>query len=86
LYSVTAMPTSATVPYEFVACDHRHRHGLLRPLIPIVDVHVGAADCRLLATLMRTSFGPISGIGTRSIQMPGSALALTKCTHHVGHF
>ena len=29
---------------EFMAGDHRHRHGLLRPLVPIVDMHVGAAD------------------------------------------
>ena len=29
---------------EFVADDHRHGDGLLRPLVPLVDVQVGAAD------------------------------------------
>src|SRR3954468_16726332 len=29
-------------------------------------------------TLISTSFGPISGTGTSSIQMPGSALAFTS--------
>src|SRR5690606_26897245 len=29
---------------EFVADDHRHRDRLLRPLIPFIDVDVGAAD------------------------------------------
>ena len=57
----------------FVAGDHRHRHRLLRPLVPIVDVDVGAADRRSCVTLMRTSFGPIPGTVTRSIQIPGSA-------------
>ena len=29
---------------ELVADDHRHRDGLLAPLVPVVDVDVGAAD------------------------------------------
>ena len=29
---------------EFMASHHRHRHRLLRPLVPIVDVDVGTAD------------------------------------------
>ncbi len=33
---------------EFMAGHHRHRNGLLRPLVPVVDMHVGAADRRLL--------------------------------------
>ena len=28
----------------FMAHHHRHRNGLLRPLIPVVDVHVGTAN------------------------------------------
>ena len=28
----------------FVADDHRHRHGAARPLVPVIDVEVGAAD------------------------------------------
>ena len=28
----------------FVTDHHRHRNGLLRPLIPVVDVHVGPAN------------------------------------------
>ena len=32
---------------KFVADDHRHRNGLLRPLVPVPDVDVGAADRRL---------------------------------------
>jgi hypothetical protein len=31
----------------FVAGDHRHRHRLPCPLVPVVDVHVGAADAGL---------------------------------------
>src|SRR5204863_812068 len=31
-------------PAVLVAHRHRHRDGLLRPGIPVVDVHVGAAD------------------------------------------
>ena len=33
---------------ELVARDHGHRHRSLRPLVPVVDVHVRAADGRLL--------------------------------------
>ncbi len=29
---------------KFVADDHRHRDRLLRPLVPLIDVDVGAAD------------------------------------------
>ena len=29
---------------ELMADDHRHRNGLLRPLVPVPDMHVGAAD------------------------------------------
>ncbi|MCY1356045.1 hypothetical protein D9M69_424840 [compost metagenome] len=34
--------------HELMADDHRHRDGLLRPLVPVPDVHVGAADRRFL--------------------------------------
>src|SRR5258708_4620089 len=29
-----------------VADRHRHRHGLLRPRIPVIDMHIGAANGR----------------------------------------
>ena len=32
---------------EFMADDHRHGDGLLRPRVPFVDVQVGAADAGL---------------------------------------
>ena len=32
---------------KFVTDGHRHRDGFLRPGVPVVDVHVGAADRRL---------------------------------------
>ena len=33
---------------KFVTGNHRHRNRLLRPLIPIVNMQIGAANCRLL--------------------------------------
>ena len=32
----------------FVADDHRHRDRALRPFVPVVDMHVGAADAGLV--------------------------------------
>src|SRR5580765_431705 len=29
---------------ELVADDHRHRNGLLRPIVPFIDVDIGAAN------------------------------------------
>src|SRR5690606_4225345 len=34
-------------PGPLVAGDERHGHGALRPLVPVVDVHVGAAEAGL---------------------------------------
>ena len=42
--SSTLEPTSTISPDELVADRHRHGDGLLRPLVPLVDVDVGAAD------------------------------------------
>ena len=45
---------------EFVADHHRYRNGFLRPLIPVVNVHVGAADCGLFGfnqDIVNTDFG-----------------------------
>ncbi len=43
----TSLPISTMLPAVLMADRHGHRNGLLRPLIPLVDVHVGAADRRL---------------------------------------
>jgi len=32
------------VPDVFVPDDHRHGNGLLRPLVPLVNMHVGSAN------------------------------------------
>jgi len=32
------------LPDEFVADGHRHGNGLLRPIIPVVNVNISAAD------------------------------------------
>ena len=42
--SATLEPTSTISPDEFVADRHGHGNGLLRPVVPFVDVDVGAAD------------------------------------------
>ena len=42
--SLTFEPTSTISPDELVADHHRHRDRLLRPGVPVVDMHVGAAD------------------------------------------
>ena len=62
--------------HEFVADDHWHRDRLLRPGIPVINVHVGPAD-RCLLTRMSTSFGPTSGTGTSSSHRPGSGRPFT---------
>ena len=65
---------------EFVADGQRHRHGLRRPVIPVVDVQIGSADgCAvdLDAYLARSGF--------RNVQFPHcqarSRLVLDQCTH-----
>ena len=63
---------------ELVADHHRHRDRLLRPGVPVVDVHVGAADAGAQSTRISTSLMPISGSGTSSSHSPGSAWALTS--------
>ncbi len=76
-YFVTAEPISAISPQEFVADHHRHRNGLLRPLVPVPDMNIGAADRRLLH-LDQHVVRPDLGTGTCSIQSPTSGLALTS--------
>ena len=62
----------------FMADDHRHRHGLLRPVVPIVDVDVGAADAGLVHLDQHIVRARSRGSARSSIQMPGSGLALTR--------
>ena len=42
--SLTFEPTSDDFADELVADGHGHRNGVLRPLVPIVDMDIGAAD------------------------------------------
>ena len=42
--SVTLEPTSTISPTNSWPDDHRHGDGLRRPVVPLVDVQVGAAD------------------------------------------
>ncbi len=83
-YLVTAEPISAISPDEFVTDHHRHRNGLLRPLIPVPDMHVRAADRRFLHPdqhVVRADFRH------RHVLHPEAdfGLRLDQCFHHVGH-
>ena len=62
-------PISTTLADVLVTACHRHRDRLLRPLVPVLDVHVGAAD-RRLADAYHQVVWSTSGIGTRVIQSP----------------
>jgi hypothetical protein len=41
---VDTLPDLDNLTYKFVPNRHRHRDGLLCPLVPLVDVNVGTAD------------------------------------------
>ena len=69
-------------PAILVAHSHRHRDGLLRPGIPLVDVHVGAADRRLVDLdehIVRAD------LGLRDVVQPdaGGCLFFDQCFHVV---
>ncbi len=69
---------------EFMTDDHRHRNGLLRPLVPVPDMHVGAADGRFLhadQNVVRPDFRH------RYILHPETdfRLRLDQRLHHVRH-
>ena len=70
--------------HEFMPGHHRHRHRLLRPLVPVPDVHVGTAD-RALAYLDQHVVG--ADLGNRHPFHPYARLRLRldQRTHHVGH-
>ena len=61
---------------KFVTDGSRNPDGLLCPVVPVINVEVRAANTPFL-TRIRTSFMPISGSGTSSIQRPRSALLFT---------
>ena len=64
----------------FVADGHRHGHVFLRPLVPVVDMQVGAAD-RDLADLDQHVLG--TGLGPRHVLQPeaGFIVCLDQCFH-----
>src|ERR1700722_7072689 len=59
---------------------HRHGHGFLRPRIPIVNVHIGAADC---GTLDLDEHIVVTDRGFRNILHPdtGFRAGLDECFH-----
>src|SRR5262249_51846301 len=59
-------------PHKFMTNYHRHRNRFLCPCVPVIDVHVRAAD-GCFKTRMSTSLPPTFGTGTCSSQRPGSA-------------
>ena len=67
----------------FVADVHRHRDRLLRPLVPVVDVHVGAAD-RGLADADEHVVRADRGLGRLGHPDAGLALHLRKRPHCAG--
>jgi len=75
--SLTLEPTFDYLANELVPYDHRHRDGLLRPLVPFVNVQVGA-QMPVRSTRMSTSLMPVAGWGTSSSQRPGRRSFLTR--------
>jgi hypothetical protein len=69
---------------KFMAGDHGNRHGLLRPLVPIVDMNVGAAD-RVFFDLDQHVVR--ADLGKRHLLHPdaGFGFRFDECAHHVGH-
>src|SRR5262249_21944751 len=69
---------------EFMAGDHWHGHGLLSPLVPVVDVYIGAAD-RGFPDLDQHVVG--TDLGNRHFLHPDPRLdfRLHQRAHHVGH-
>ena len=61
-------------PDKLMTGDHWHRNSLLRPFIPVINVHVGAAN-RALGHLNQYVIGP--DLGHRSIHHPDAGLGLT---------
>src|SRR5687768_11503360 len=66
---------------EFVAHDHRNRDGLLRPLIPVPDVNIGAADAGFFY-LDQYLVGTENGNGLIAHFQPRRRLGLHQSTHH----
>ena len=64
----------------FMASDHRHGDGLLRPLVPFVDVHVGAADA-CFVDLHQHVVGPDLGHGCVDHPDAGFGFLLGKRLH-----
>ena len=58
--------------------DHRHRDGLLRPCVPVINVDIGSADRRFPDPDEHVIVADLPGTGTSSSQRPGSALRLTN--------
>ena len=65
--------------HELVADHHRHRDRLLRPGVPLVDVHVGAADPGP-QHLDQHVVDADPGTGTSSSQRPGLASFFTRAS------
>ena len=65
---------------ELVADHHRHRDRLRRPLVPLVDVEVGAADPRLV-NADQDVVDPDLGLGHVLQPEPFLGLGLDQGTH-----
>ena len=70
---------------KFMARDQRHRHGLGRPVVPVPDMHIGAADAGLVRCGSAHRRGRSRAPGARSIHRPGSWLGLDQSLHVVLH-
>ena len=64
-------------PDELMADDKRHRYRTLRPFVPLVDVHIGAADGGL-EDADQHFVAPDRGSGTSTSSRPGPAAVFTN--------
>jgi hypothetical protein len=77
-------PEIGDLAHELVADHHRNRHRSARPLVPVVDMHVGAAD-RALANPDQHVVG--TDLGHRHLLHPDARLGsrLDQRLHQVRH-
>ena len=78
--SLTLLPDLDDPADEFVPDHQRHGNGLLRPGVPVVDVHVGAADARA-QDLDQHVVDADLGQGTSSSHKPVFGLAFYQGFH-----
>ena len=78
----TSLPNLDDFAGIFMADRHRYRHGLLRPGVPVVDVHVGAAD---RGAMHLDEDVVVADRGLRDVLHPdaGFRARLDQCFHEV---